>query len=562
MPEECTLSPEADPEEPWVPKPKERLAPVLLVDPGDGRPSRNELGDFCESLLLSMQMRLKVDAELSTFRLASGASSRYLTGLSMGHAGAMGCSALLSFTPISANQQPGQSELYVGSFGGREPGTGRVSPIPQNRSRLASEAPIELRLCRSVQELVDGLSELRLLRPPQRNAWQEQMGDSGSTGTSAGAQEAAPQPGARQLGGPAVGRWVIGDSAAGGGKYRSVILEGRWQGQPVAVKLVAGQGLEARSAAVGSALAAAAVLHPNLVRVHGMRLLPPAAADVRRAESNPTAPLKRLGGLAATARSGVPEEALAKLARRSGEGVLAVVMERCETGSLLPLVSAMYSPFRPNRAWPAYLARRALLRTALEIAGALGHLHRLGLVHGALRPSNVLLVPALKDRRTFFVKISDVGLSCSTLAEGLLMPAAADTAGPMALLGLDPDLSPPSAAPACHDPADDVRAFGLLLWELASGELDSGEVSAERGDGGCPVWPNGAHPHLRALYDACVHADPQERPGMDQVCAELAGLDDALRRERPRTRAAAAAGYAALAAGRETPGLRLPGFLL
>ncbi|EFJ49143.1 hypothetical protein VOLCADRAFT_89989 [Volvox carteri f. nagariensis] len=95
----------------------------------------------------------------------------------------------------------------------------------------------------------------------------------------------------------------------------------------------------------------------------------------------------------------------AQLQLQPGEGVLAVVCEGSPMGSLESLLGGVHNPFRPNRSWPAYMARRALLRTALEVAGALAHLHSIGLVHGALRPCNVLLVPSNHDRRNFRTKV-------------------------------------------------------------------------------------------------------------------------------------------------------------
>jgi hypothetical protein len=74
-------------------------------------------------------------------------------------------------------------------------------------------------------------------------------------------------------------------------------------------------------------------------------------------------------------------------------------------GSLESVLGGTHNPFRPNRSWPAYLARRALLRTALEVAEALTHLHANGLVHGALRPCHVLLLPCSHDRRNFRTKV-------------------------------------------------------------------------------------------------------------------------------------------------------------
>lgn len=54
------------------------------------------------------------------------------------------------------------------------------------------------------------------------------------------------------------------------------------------------------------------------------------------------------------------------------------------------------------------LRARALLRTALEVCFALQHLHSRSVVHGALRPANVLLKSSNLDRRGFTVKVRGV----------------------------------------------------------------------------------------------------------------------------------------------------------
>lgn len=47
-----------------------------------------------------------------------------------------------------------------------------------------------------------------------------------------------------------------------------------------------------------------------------------------------------------------------------------------------------------------------LLRTLLETASAMAHLHKLGVVHCDLKPANILLKSSANDTRGFTVKAS------------------------------------------------------------------------------------------------------------------------------------------------------------
>lgn len=80
------------------------------------------------------------------------------------------------------------------------------------------------------------------------------------------------------------------------------------------------------------------------------------------------------------------------------------IMEHADKGTLGAVVGK--GLFRSNRVWSPRVALRALLRTALEIGCGLMHLHGRSIVHGALRPANVLLKSANLDRRGFTAKVT------------------------------------------------------------------------------------------------------------------------------------------------------------
>ena len=63
---------------------------------------------------------------------------------------------------------------------------------------------------------------------------------------------------------------------------------------------------------------------------------------------------------------------------------------------------------RPASKWGSKLALRALLRTAREVAQGMWHIHSANVIHGDLKPGNVLLKGSRADRRGFIAKVCGV----------------------------------------------------------------------------------------------------------------------------------------------------------
>ena len=212
-----------------------------------------------------------------------------------------------------------------------------------------------------------------------------------------------------------------------------------------------------------------------------------------------------------------------------------LVLRWVEQGSLKSLLS---QPSTSSTAgW--YTRPYAILRAAVDVAGALHHVHRHGLVHRDVSARNVLV--ALSG--TFV--LADLGL-CQEAAEAA---GAAEVARPTALASVTRALhtatttvplrwcSPDVLSTWRFTSASDVWALGVTLWEMASGgrlpydecvrqsemqqllTLHRARLSLDK------HWAeHHAHTderHITAaverLIDTCMTVDVERRPTAEQV---------------------------------------------
>jgi serine/threonine protein kinase len=112
---------------------------------------------------------------------------------------------------------------------------------------------------------------------------------------------------------------------------------------------------------------------------------------------------------------------------------------------------------------------------ALDIASGLEALHSCGVVHGDLKPDNILIFQISSD--TFRAKISDFGFAC--LIEDLKSESQNSNAHPVGLPGFSPPWEAPEASAdvLLEDLTKmDVYTFGLLACYLAA---SGGDIFAE-----------------------------------------------------------------------------------
>jgi eukaryotic-like serine/threonine-protein kinase len=199
------------------------------------------------------------------------------------------------------------------------------------------------------------------------------------------------------------------------------------------------------------------------------------------------------------------------------------------------------------------------LGIARQLASALAAVHAAGWVHGDVRPDNVLLVHRRGTRD--FVKLIDFGFAS---------PPSGDERRHVArdksdLAGAPEYLSPEQLAGRPYDHRADIYSFGVLLYELVTGERPFGAPSFDdlvvQQLTATPV-PPGDHPEIRfaipasleRLILACLQKDPARRPlSMQKVLDELEVIASEVerlprRRSRRIALAIAGAGAAVLAA--------------
>ncbi len=157
-----------------------------------------------------------------------------------------------------------------------------------------------------------------------------------------------------------------------------------------------------------------------------------------------------------------------------------------------------------------------IVRLGRDVADALAYLHDLGVVHRDVKASNVLLDDAGRAH------LADFGIASVAHADedGIVVRGGGSRAS----------MSPQQRAGETPQPADDLYALGVLLFELLSGEAPPIEHGV--GEGGTPGLPEAASipPRLRGLVASLLAPLPETRPRtaaavrdeLETIAAELA----------------------------------------
>lgn len=167
------------------------------------------------------------------------------------------------------------------------------------------------------------------------------------------------------------------------------------------------------------------------------------------------------------------------------------------------------------------VARKDALDWTRQIAEAMRDAHASGLVHGDLKPSNLMLEPGGK------IRVLDFGLAHSVDVLATTSLPSSSLQGTIAYMAPERMLGAPLSAQA------DVYALGLILYEMIAGArpfatLDGLALAAAQVQASSDGWnyPVDASPQLVALIRAMTARQPAQRlAGMAEVLERLAQLD-------------------------------------
>ncbi|MGI8492479.1 MAG: serine/threonine-protein kinase, partial [Acidimicrobiales bacterium] len=191
------------------------------------------------------------------------------------------------------------------------------------------------------------------------------------------------------------------------------------------------------------------------------------------------------------------------------------VMELVEGPTLRELVAG-------NGALPPVVA----VNLAAQMAEALGHAHRVGLVHRDVKPANVLL--STDEAGHLRAKVTDFGIAKATEA------LEVDLTRTGMVLGTPKYLSPEQVKGVEPDPRSDLYALGVVLHEMLTGSApfrgptEMATAIAHLHDppprlaGLCP----GILPALEDLVAALLAKQPEQRPQSAAAVRESLGVVD------------------------------------
>ncbi|KAA8535279.1 hypothetical protein F0562_030282 [Nyssa sinensis] len=166
------------------------------------------------------------------------------------------------------------------------------------------------------------------------------------------------------------------------------------------------------------------------------------------------------------------------------------------------------------------LDKRKRLLIAMDVAFGMEYLHGKNIVHFDLKSDNLLV--NLRDPHRPICKVGDLGLSkmkCQTLISG-------------GVRGTLPWMAPELLNGSSNLVSEkvDVFSFGIVMWELLTGEEPYADLHYGAIIGGIvsntlrPPVPESCDPEWRSLMERCWSSEPSERPSFTEIANQLRSI--------------------------------------
>ncbi|GLT36074.1 hypothetical protein SLA2020_104790 [Shorea laevis] len=202
------------------------------------------------------------------------------------------------------------------------------------------------------------------------------------------------------------------------------------------------------------------------------------------------------------------------IVRDGPDGSLATVTEFMVNGSLKQFLQ------KKDRT----IDRRKRLIIAMDAAFGMEYLHGKNIVHFDLKCENLLV--NMRDPQRPICKIGDLGLSKvrqHTLVSG-------------GVRGTLPWMAPELLSGKSNMVSEkiDVYSFGIVMWELLTGEEPYADMHCASIIGGIvnntlrPKIPSWCDPEWKALVEKCWASDPSERPSFSEIAQKLRNMAAAI----------------------------------
>jgi len=285
-------------------------------------------------------------------------------------------------------------------------------------------------------------------------------------------------------------------SLVGRGSFGRV-YSARWDASTVAIKIIEhyDQGKPAMMAFEGAL--STNLAHPNLVQTfkYSVRDMKPAVTGARDGNQ------KGLWGFEVW-----------------------IVQEWCGLGTLNAKLATIDTVGRG--------AFAEVIEVGAEISSATYYLHTRSIIHGDLTANNVLLVERTCSKG-YVTKVTDFGLArvLDNGASGIM------TATMGTVTYMPPELF--QLAGCSVTKKVDVYAFGVILWQLCSGQqpfdgLQPTQVVIMVAQGATLDMPAGVPDSITNMFQLCTTRKPSLRPGFERILPELLKLAKLNMRDTPR----------------------------